>query len=804
MHKHFYVSLFFLLFSGFLFGQTIRVVDRETSEPLFNVAVYNQDKTKTAVTDARGTVDISVFDRNEKIFFRLYGYTEERLVKKSIIARGIVYMYPKSELLDEIVISISKWEQQRRDVPQKISTLRSEAITFANPQTSADFLQNSGQVFIQKSQLGGGSPMIRGFATNRLLLTVDGVRMNTAIFRGGNVQNVISIDPFSIDRTEIIFGAGSVIYGSDAVGGVMNFYTKAPALSANEEFEVRGSALTRFSTANNERTVHADINLSAGKWGFLSSVSYTDFNDLRMGNHGPEEYLRPSFVKRVDGEDRILTNSNPKEQVPTGYDQINLMQKIAFKPNETWNFDLGVYYSSTSDYSRYDRLLRTRNGQPRSAEWFYGPQRWLMTNFKVTKKGNGRFYDNVRATLAYQNFQESRNDRNFQSDTRNTTRENVDAYSMNLDFEKRVHERLGIFYGLEYVFNGLDSRGNTFNIQTRERNDAPSRYPDGSTWQSVAAYTNVEYKINPELTLLSGVRYNQVLLDASFSNNNRFFDFPFEEADINTGAFTGSLGISWLPTESWQITLNGTTAFRAPNIDDIGKIFDSEPGSVIVPNPDLDPEYAYNAELGIRKNFNDRFIIGVAAFYTFLDDALVRRDFSIDGQTVIDYQGEPSNVQAIQNAAKARSYGFELGLDAYITPALSFVSHVTLTRGEEELENGDTASLRHAAPLFGDAHLIWTGQKFKISLFANFNGEIAFEDLAPSEQNKPFIYAIDENGNPFSPSWYTLNLRTQYKISSSLETNIALENMTDQRYRMYSSGIAAPGRNLIMSVRYLF
>jgi hemoglobin/transferrin/lactoferrin receptor protein len=96
-----------------------------------------------------------------------------------------------------------------------------------NPQTSADLLANSGHVFVQKSQLGGGSPMIRGFSTNRVLITVDGIRLNNAIFRGGNVHNVISINPFNIEKTEIILGSGSVIYGSDAIGGVMNFYTTA-------------------------------------------------------------------------------------------------------------------------------------------------------------------------------------------------------------------------------------------------------------------------------------------------------------------------------------------------------------------------------------------------------------------------------------------------------------------------------------------------------------------------------------------------------------------------------------------------
>ena len=79
-----------------------------------------------------------------------------------------------------------------------------------NPQTTADLLGQIGSVFIQKSQMGGGSPMIRGFATNRVLMVADGVRMNNAIYRSGNNQNIISIDPFSLEDAEVIFGPGSI------------------------------------------------------------------------------------------------------------------------------------------------------------------------------------------------------------------------------------------------------------------------------------------------------------------------------------------------------------------------------------------------------------------------------------------------------------------------------------------------------------------------------------------------------------------------------------------------------------------
>ena len=186
-----------------------------------------------------------------------------------------------------------------------------------------------------------------------------------------------------------------------------------------------------------------------------------------------------------------------------------------------------------------------------------------------------------------------------------------------------------------------------------------SRYPDGSTWQSLAAYTSLQLKLFEKLSFQGGLRYNHILVDANFEDG--FYDFPFTEANIDTGALTGSAGLAWNPNSVLGWRFNFGTAFRAPNIDDVGKVFDSEPGSVVVPNPDLKPEYATTGEVGVTLNFNNVFKLDLATYFTSLEDALVRRDFELDGETEIEYQGELSNVQAIQNAAKAEVYGFEGG-----------------------------------------------------------------------------------------------------------------------------------------------
>jgi hemoglobin/transferrin/lactoferrin receptor protein len=784
-----------------LSGQNIQVVEQNTQEPIAGVAIFNDSKTKSDITDFDGYVNISKFDNDEDINFQHISHSDLKIKKSEILLAGnMVQLSTSADKLEEVVLSVSKFGQQKKNIPQQIVSVTSEEVLFTNPQTSADLLESTGKVYIQKSQLGGGSPLIRGFSTNRLLIAVDGIRFNTAIFRGGNVQNVISIDPFAIERTEVILGPGSVVYGSDAIGGVINFYTKKPKFSFIDGMSFSGNAIARYASANNEKTGHVDFNIGLKEWAFLTSVSYSDFDDLKMGKYGPDEYLRHEYVSTLNGEDIVVANSDPREQVPTGYDQINFMQKVRYMPSETLDFNLGLFYTSTSDYSRYDRLLIKKDGEFKSAEWYYGPQQWMSANLQMGHKG-ASIYDDSKLTLSYQQFKESRNDRNFGEIILYEKDETVHAYSGGWDFIKKFKE-VNLYYGIEYIYNLVNSEGQQTDVTNGSSTEDASRYPDGATWQSLAAYSSVQWQLNNELSFQGGLRYNHILLDASF--DNRFYDFPFSEANINTGALTGSAGLAWNPNKILGWKLNFSTAFRAPNVDDVGKVFDSEPGSVVVPNPDLKAEYSYTGELGATLNFEDVVKLDLATYMTVLSDAMVRRDFSLDGETEIIYQGELSNVQAIQNASEVEVFGFEAGIEINFTKFLQLRSQYNIASGYELEEDGSKVPARHVVPQFGNTHLIFTANKWKLDAFAIYNGQYDYEDLAPSQQNNPHLYAIDDHGNPYSPNWYTLNFAAQYKFTRAWQVNMVLENITNQRYRHYSSGIAATGFNLIIAANYTF
>lgn len=801
--KHVLILLAIFFCFQVAIAQKIQVLSQQTGGAIPGVALFNKDKSKSAITNFDGFADISSFNQDERITFQHIAHAALWQTKSQILtANGQVFLITDASSLDEVVLSVSKFGQKKRDIPQQIVSVTSDDVLFRNPQTAADLLQSSGQVYVQKSQLGGGSPLIRGFSTNRLLIAVDGVRFNTAIFRGGNVQNIISIDPFAVARTEVILGPGSVVYGSDAVGGVMNFYTKKPVFSFKQGTTFSGNTTLRYATANKEKTGHFDFNIGAKKWAFLTSVTYSDFDNLRMGSHGPDDYLRTQYVETLNGVDTVVQNQNPKIQRPTAYSQINTMQKVRYMPNNNWNFDLGLFYTTTTDYPRYDRLIRTSNDTLRSAVWDYGPQQWFSGNLQIQNTPQiNTFFDKSAFTLSFQHFTESRSDRDFGAPFLYKTQEKVAAYTTAWDFEKKI-KKAKLNYGVEYIFNKVGSRGLKTDILTGTSQQDVSRYPDGSSWQSLAGYMSTQFALAENISFLGGLRYSHIIVAAQFDTS--LFALPFTEATINTGALTGTAGVTWNPNQTLGWRLNFGTAFRAPNIDDIGKVFDSEPGSVVVPNPDLKPEYAYNGDLGVSLNFENKIKLDFAGFYTILEDALIRRDFSLDGESQIVYQGELSTIQAIQNASRAQVYGFEAGLEFAFSKAVKLSSQYNITKGFAQDQQGTKQALRHAAPAYGNTHIVYKKEKLTLDVFAVYNGQFDFEDLAPSQQNNAFLYAADQNGNPYAPKWYTLNFSGQYKFSKAFQLTATLENITDQRYRPYSSGLSAPGRNLILAATYTF
>lgn len=798
--KYFILPVFLLFSLLQLSAQTVTVLNARTSQPVDGVLVITESN-YTTQTDAMGSVNLGVVQLDESILFQHASFLNFSATKKQIVENGnIVILVEDPVRLDEVVISVNRWEQSKTELPHKIETLNAEDVLQISPQTTADLLSTQNGIFIQKSQMGGGSPMIRGFAANRVLLVVDGIRMNNAIFRSGNLHNVISLDANSLENTEIIFGPGSVIYGSDALGGVMSFNTLVPRLSTKNNTGINGKTFVRYSSANFEKTIHGTLNFGSGKWAALVSSTFTDFDDLRMGSSGPVEYLRPEYVApgKFDGVDKIIQNENELLQKFTGYNQLNLLSKFRYRPGDVLDVTLSALHSQTSDIPRYDRLIAYREDKPRYGDWYYGPQKWTLVSGNIQYQKNHLLFDKASLLVGFQNYEESRHDRSLDDENLRHRTENLDVFSFNLDLGKTIDARNEIFYGTEAFFNQVGSAGFSEDLSDGTTENIASRYPDNSTYNSLAAYISYKLAISDKMILQAGTRGTQTLLSGDFDTTR--YNFPFPGFNMKNSALNGNVGVVWHPTTDWQVNLNLATGFRSPNIDDVAKVFDSEPGNVIVPNPDLEPEYARNLELAIIRSFSGKARFELTGFYTRLKNAMVRRDFSLNGQDSIIYDGTLSNVEALVNAESAKITGGSFSFRYLFTPWLRTRHNITVIKGED----ADGLPLRHVPPAFGSSHLVFDKQSWFIDFYIDYSGKFSFNQLAPSEQDKPHLYAIDENGHPWSPSWWTLNLKSSYQVNDYFMLNGGVENILDKRYRTYSSGIVAPGINFKFSVLLKF
>jgi len=796
----------FVFFVAFSFqqalGQTITVLDSITSIPLENVTISANESATFAITNNKGQANLLAFKNATEIEFRLLGYKSVRFSFLELEGQNMMVRLALSGIgLDELVVSATKWNTSIGNTPHQVISVTPNQVQLSQTQTAADLLTLTGAVFLQKSQQAGGSPMIRGFAANRLLYSVDGVRMNTAIFRSGNLQNVISLDPFAIEKTEVLFGPGSVLYGSDAIGGVMMFRTLTPYFSLNDSLAISTKASVRYASANNERTGHVHVSLGNRKIATLFGYSRFDYGDLRMGSNGPDEYLNTFYVVRENDSDQVVSNSNPEIQRNTGYIQDNFTWRLKWIPNESTTIDAGVYYSETGNYNRYDRLIRTSNGLPSSAEWYYGPQTWLMTRLALQHIGDGTEYDELSFQIAWQRFGESRNDRSFGKNTLRNRTEQVDAFSMNLDLRKKIRKGLELHYGTELIANNVNSTGTDKDIDTGLAVPGPSRYP-AALWSSYAAYLTTELSAGLRSKFSLGVRYNGYALQAEFDTT--FYKFPYTTTKLQSGAITGSAGWKFDLNDHWQLDVIGSTGFRSPNVDDMGKVFDSEPGSVMVPNPDLKSEYAWNVETGISGTILEKIHIDLSAYHTWLQNAMVRRDFQFNGSDSIFYDGVLSQVQAIQNSAVAKVMGIHFGLWYAIHTNWSIQGAFNFQKGEEELDDGTKASLRHAAPFFGSLRVSYRKNRFTAEASLESVGEVPHSQMPSEYVSSPHLFAKDSNGNAYAPAWTTINFKMKHAIKKHYTVVIGMENITDVRYRTFGSGMTAAGRNFTIGVHASF
>ena len=808
-------------------GQEVEVLDSKNKMPVPHVAVFNPNKDKAVITDDLGKAKLDVFAITDTLFFQHPSFQTIGFTKKELEQFGYrVQLFEKVKLLGEVVLSASRFEEKKEEVPMQMQIIQPEAIGRFNPSTTADVLGSSGQVMIQKSQLGGGSPILRGFEANKVLLVVDGVRMNNAIYRSGHLQNVVTIDNLVLDRVEVVYGPGSVIYGSDALGGVMHFISKSPSLPGNDS-TVNSSVngLVRYASATNEQTTHFNFNVGFEKLGIFTGITNSNYGDLKMGSIRSKEY--PEFgkvnhysVMTAAGEDSMVTNEDPNIQRPTGYSQVNLIQKVLYRPSAKLDLGLNLQYTTTSNIPRFDKLNDRTNDTLKFAEWHYGPQRRIFSAITADLKAKQSWYDKAHVVLAYQKIDEDRISRKFSYDERIIRQENVGVLTGNLSFYKKLDSLRSFQYGLEAGYNDVVSEAYSENIHDSARSYATTRYPDGgSTMQSYGAFLTYKWQLSPAWLLNSGVRYSQFLVRARFIDTSTY-QLPFNEINNVSSSFSGSMGVIYQPSDYFRYNLLVSSGFRAPNVDDLGKVFAKE-AFVTVPNDQLLPEKIYSGEMGGKLVFfNGKAEINVTGYYSILTDAIVRREATINGQDSLYYDGEKLRILTNVNTGKAVIYGSTAQLATNFRKLPNIEGAITYTYGWDLEED---MPLSHIPPLFGRLALSKSfGQSnfdppVKMTFYSNFNGWKTLDQYGSSSVDNLAEATVDG-----TPSWVTLNATFSYKIriksakedqsigynfrveEKSLVFQLGVENILDHHYKPFSSGMSAPGRNFIVSLRASF
>ena len=821
------LTLLFILCAGFISAQEVTIIDALTSEPIAGVSLYNQTKNRNTISDDSGKCTVALFDEKDIISFQYMGYELKQFNKQELKRKNyIVSLNIDRKELSEVILSIARTPTKKNQIAEKVSVIDAQEIKRNRPQTGADLLLLAPSIRLQKSQGGGGSPVLRGFEANRVLLVVDGIRMNNAIYRSGHLQNAITIDPNAIERVEVVYGSSSVGYGSDALGGVVHYFTKTPRINSKDK--IKNSFSSNFNAANESFVHHFDTELSFKNWASYSSISISKFGNLRMGEnrkHGYDAWGLVPFYSENKGRKYVAqptVNSNPNIQKNSGYDQVDVLQKFNIKLPKEKLLTLNIQFSNSSDIPRFDKLNEYKNGELRFAEWHYGPQKRFLFSPQLKVFPKKKLFYKGYFTLAYQNIKESRVSRKFEELNRSHQNENVHVWSFNGDFETQKSKKRSIAYGFEWVKNKVLSSAFSQELILNgsqitgfsDPTSIPTRYPSaGSDYTSAAFYGNFKWDLSPKTTLTAGGRYTHTWLKARWEPNGGvypqwLFDSPIGNLtaiDNENDALTGSLSITYRPSRSWQLNFLASSGFRSPNIDDLGKIRESR-GILLIPNPTLKPEYANNLDFGISYfTPNKKGAFALRLYSTFLTN-YIGRQFApnytdqLTGHVMeLRFDEDIVQTQINDNMGAASIHGASFEGKWNLTPHLTVSSDLTFTRTDFIEGFGPLPSI---LPFYGANMLQYNKDKLSVRIRNRFSSAKNPEDYSLGGEDGLDETPVELNSEGFpqfigTPSWSIFNLSGSYAWTEQLVIRAGLENVFDVHYREFASGISASGRSLM-------
>ncbi len=477
------------------------------------------------------------------------------------------------------------------------------------------------------------------------------------------------------------------------------------------------------------------------------------------------------------------------------------MQKLAYKTKGGFTHNLNFQYSSSTDIPRYDRLTERSGGNMTYAEWYYGPQKRVLGVYSL-EKDNFFGKTNFKLDASYQDIEESRNDRRFNDPNARlrTQLENVAVYSINAHFNTPLLKG-NLYYGIENYYETLSSTASRVNIYTGQTYSVNTRYPDGDNSvlrnEVYASFSKTIAKWHYNI----GGRIGNSNLKSQIINNTAF-NFPFTKINQQNITYSANAGLVYNTSENFIIKTNVGTGFRAPNIDDLAKIFDTTTNAaLIIPNNDLGPETTVTTDFGfVLKSKNNKHNFEATYYYTAINNAIVTKEFSLNGSTQIDNDndGIMSTIFASQNDGKAFITGFSGSIKTTLARKLEFNGSYNVTLGRVTT-SGNNRPLDHIPPSFGKVSLSYVPKWATFEAYMLFNGKKQLKDYSTSGEDN-LVYAPASG----MPAWETYNFKAATKQMYGFTLFAGMENILDTQYRNFASGINAGGRNIYGGAKYSF
>ena len=377
-----------------------------------------------------------------------------------------------------------------------------------------------------------------------------------------------------------------------------------------------------------------------------------------------------------------------------------------------------------------------------------------------------------------------------------------------------------ITVGADAQLNDVISRASRTNLATGNISKLDTRYPDGKNrMNNFGVFVQHIHKFhNGKLVLNDGIRVQAIKLESNIRDNS-FFHLPDTVMKQDYTAVTGNIGLVFTASRNTTIRSSLSSGFRAPNIDDLAKIFESNSTArqVVVPNADIKPEYTYNMDISVSQRLFKKLNVELTGFYTLFRNGLVKAPYRLNGKDSILYNGVLCQVLSTQNSNSAYLYGFTAGVNTDNIHGFMFSSTVSYSYGRfktddsqlssvyEKQPNGEyllvkryvsSKPLDHNPPLISRSAISYTHRRFSTELWCMYNGWKHLDDFnADGEDNAQ--YATPDG----MPAWFTLNWKGSVNIIPSLQVQLGVENILDRNYRAFASGFSAAGRNFHVALR---